>query len=153
MGAGQGVGSYRLFSVPGVWILSCLEVWTFWGNLAKFMISGVPWSLLGLWLQIGHRVVSKILCSLVCTFIIIVAIIIITSISISFVVLINCLYLSQRVSPSVCFSFPSHWGGRRGMGERLSGAWLPAAGLNHHSHQQRSKARSHSGFPTGFWSV
>jgi len=37
-----------------------------------------------------------------------------SSISIYFVVLLNCLYLNPEVSPFVHFSSPSHCGGRRG---------------------------------------
>ena len=43
-------------------------------------------------------------------------------ISISFVVLLNYLYLNPRVLPFVRFSFPSYWEERRGVSERLSGA-------------------------------
>jgi len=67
---------------------------------------------------------------------IIIIIIIISSVissNISFVVLLNCLYLNPQVSPFVHFSSPSHWGGRRGVNERLSSAQLPAAGLNYDS--------------------
>ena len=51
--------------------------------------------------------------------------------SIFLVVLLNCLYLSPWVSPFVHFFSPSHCGGRGGVSEQLSGAWFPAAGLNH----------------------
>ena len=53
-----------------------------------------------------------------------------SSSSISFVVLLNCLYLNPRVSFFGHFFSPSCWGGRRGVSERLSSAELPAAWLN-----------------------
>ena len=61
---------------------------------------------------------------LFCTFFsIIVTIITIISVitSISFV-LLNCVYLNPCVSPFIHFSSPSHWRGRGGVSERLSGA-------------------------------
>ena len=70
--------------------------------------------------------------SLFCIFIIIIISIII-SISIYFVVLINCLHLNPWVLPFVHFSSLSHWRGRREVSERLPSAELPAAGLNHNS--------------------
>jgi len=67
---------------------------------------------------------NPIVYSLFCVFIIIVINIssIITSISISFVVVLNCLYLNLRVFLFARFSSPSRWGGRGGVSERLSGA-------------------------------
>jgi len=55
----------------------------------------------------------------------------IISISISFIALLNCLDPNPRVSPFVHFSSPSQQGRQEGVSERLSGAKLPAAGLNH----------------------
>jgi len=61
--------------------------------------------------------------SLFCIYIIIIVVTIIIIISsISFVVLLNCLYLNPPVSPFVhCYSL-SHWRGRGGVSEWLSGA-------------------------------
>jgi len=61
--------------------------------------------------------------SLVCIFIIIIIIttITISSISIYFVIILNCLYLSPRVSLSALFPSPPCWAGRGGVSERLSG--------------------------------
>jgi len=70
----------------------------------------------------SHQVMRKIVYSFFCTFIII--IIIISSIiisNISFVVILNCLYLNPQVSPFVHFSSPSHWGEREGVRGQLSG--------------------------------
>jgi len=53
---------------------------------------------------------------------IIIIIVIIINISISFVAVLNCLYLNPRVLLFVHFSFLSLWVGRRGVSERLSGA-------------------------------
>jgi len=69
-------------------------------------------------------------------------IIIVVVVFISFIVLLNCLYLKPQVLPFVHFSSPSHWGGRGGVSEQLSSAWLPAAGLNHDT-----KTRSQPGAP------
>jgi len=67
--------------------------------------------------------------SLFCVFIMFIIInSIISSISISFVVLLNCLHLNPWVFPFAHFSSPSHGG--EGGWERLSGAQLLAADLN-----------------------
>jgi len=61
---------------------------------------------------------EKVVYSLFCVFIIIDNIH--SSISISFVVLLNCLHLNPRVSPFVYFSSPSCWGeGEERAGSRL----------------------------------
>jgi len=69
---------------------------------------------------------EKIIYCLFCIFVIIISS---SSIIISFV--LNSLYLNPGVSPFVHLSSPSWWGGRGGVSEQLSGAELPAAGLNH----------------------
>jgi len=65
--------------------------------------------------------------TLFCIFIIVIVIIItiiniIISSSISFVVLLNCLYLNPKVFPFVHFSSPSCCEGGEGMSERQSSA-------------------------------
>jgi len=66
MGVGQGKGSFYAFliSVNSNPLLSGSLV--FFGNSAKFGFSRLPQSLLGYWLQISHRVVRKIVLSIVC---------------------------------------------------------------------------------------
>jgi len=59
---------------------------------------------------------EKIAYSLFCIF----TIIIISNIS--FIVLLNCLYLNPQVSLFVHFSSPPCWGGRGGASEQLSNA-------------------------------
>ena len=61
------------------------------------------------------------------------SIIITINISISFIVLLNCLYVNPRLSTFVHFSPPSLWGGKGGVSEWLSVAELPAPGLNYDS--------------------
>ena len=107
-----------------LWVRSFPRVWTF--------ILGVPqnpWilrSLLRDLLWIGHREWEKIILSIACF----ASSISIISGSISFVVLLNCLYLNPRVL-SFVHSLPSPTGGK-GMG-KLSGAELLAARLNHNN--------------------
>ena len=114
-GAGQEsallfyVSSNHLFSGSLVFLGSFVK-------FAKIHEFGVLWLLLGDWLQIGHWGVRKNVYSLFCVFIII----IFSSGSISFVALLNCLYLNPQVSPFVHFSSPSCWRGRRRVSERLS---------------------------------
>jgi len=67
--------------------------------------------------------------SLLCLF----CIIIIVSIGISFVALLNCLYLNPHILPFVRFPSLSCWGGRGGVSKWLSSAELPADRLNHNS--------------------
>jgi len=82
------------------------------------------------WLLSGEK--KCIAYSLFCIFIIIIVIIItIISISIYYVVSLNCLYLIPQISPFVHFSSPSFWGGKGGVSKWLSGAELSAAGLNY----------------------
>jgi len=69
--------------------------------------------------QLLHGEKNCIVYSLFC--ILITAIIIIIVISITFIVLLNCLYLSPRVSPFVHVFSPPRWQGRGGLSERLSG--------------------------------
>ena len=93
--------SFKIHSFPGSTI-------TAWG-LAVNQSSG------------GDK--NCVLHSLFCIFIII---IIISSsgisINISFVALLNCLYLNPWVLPFVHFSSSSHWGGKPGVSEWWSGA-------------------------------
>jgi len=72
---------------------------------------------------------NYIACSSLCVFVITI-IIMSSSIRISFVVLLSCLYLNPWVSPFVGLSSPSRWRGRGGGSERLSGAQLLTARLN-----------------------
>ena len=77
---------------------------------------------------------NYIVYNLVCIFIIIIIIIISSSnISISFVALLNCLYLNPHILPFVRFPSLSCWGGRGGVSKWLSSAELPADRLNHNS--------------------
>ena len=82
--------------------------------------------------QSSDKEKNSIVYSLFCIFIIIVIITttisIISSINISFVAIISCLYLNPWVSPFVHFSSPSCWGGREGVSKQLTSAQLPAAG-------------------------
>ena len=66
------------------------------------------------------------------SFCIVMTIVIITnSSSIYSIALLNCLYLNPWVFPFVHFFSPSCWEGGGGVSEQLSGAYLPAARLNH----------------------
>ena len=53
--------------------------------------------------------------SLLCIFVIMIFVIIISTTSISFVAILNHLYLNPRVLPVVRFSSPFHWGIRGGV--------------------------------------
>ena len=124
MGAGQGAGHY-LFSHFCEFESSFLQEFElFWeyGLFGKFheirkipkfaVLQSLLWGLILNWSSGGKK--NCIVYTLFCIFIIII------NISISFVALLNCLFLNPRVSPVVCFPSPFRWGGR-GEGDE----WLP----------------------------
>ena len=118
------------FLLLGIWIHSCLGVQTFLRvqsllgvcEIRRICDFWVPRSLLGDQLQISHCVVRK-LYNLFCIFIIIITII---STVISFIALLNCLYINPGASPFLSFSSLSCWGKRGGTSKWLSGvsSWL-----------------------------
>jgi len=97
----------------------------FFGSFAKF-VKSMSSTFCSCCLGTGCELVTEwwenyTVYSLHCKFII--SSIISVSISISFVTLLNCLYLNPRVSPFFHFSFPSCWeGARGGVSERLPSA-------------------------------
>jgi len=96
---------------------SC-QVFVFFFFFSQKLESSLGWEFKVLFgLQICCWVVRKIVYSLF-SILIIIIIIASTSISISFVALLDCL----RVSPFVHFSFPSRQGGRRGVSKLLPSA-------------------------------
>jgi len=115
MGVDRGAGSF-LSCFCG--FESCLyqefelfwEFGLFW-EFCEILDFQILQSLFRDWLRIGYWAVRK-LYSLFCIFISVI-------ISISFVVLLNCLYLNLQVFPFVHFSSPSCWG-RKGRGERVA---------------------------------
>jgi len=123
MGIGWAMGMSPLFSVSSnpLWSWSLV----FFGNFTKFtkfVSSGFCSHCLG---AVCNSIVrwweSCILYSLGCIFISSSS-----SINVSFVVLLNCLYLSPQVSSVVHIASPSCWGGRGGVREQLSSVscWL-----------------------------
>ena len=132
----------------GIQILFWLGVWTFlgvWSFLQILRNSWKPWfpgsAIAARGLAANGSLGGEkncIIYRLVCIFSIIIIIITIistiSSISISFVALLNCLYISPRVIPFVHFPSPSRWGGmgRKGRGRRVAvGSELLVAELNH----------------------
>jgi len=115
---GRALSGCRFHEVesPLVW-----EFELFLGVLKKFDISGVARWLFRDGLRIGRRVMRKIVYRLFCIFIISITIssIMVIISSISFIAVLNCLYLSPGVFPFVRFCSPSRWGE---VSERLPGA-------------------------------
>ena len=96
-------------------------VWSFLGFLWNLLLPGCVIAAWGL--AVNHSSKNSIVYSLFCIFIVMIIIISIISsgisISIYFVVLLNCLYLNPWVLLFVHFLSPSHCGGK-GRGERAT---------------------------------
>ena len=126
------VQEFELFQEFGLFLSVSWVMWNLWvwqnrwapGNRDRCPGTGSK--------SVVRRCENYVVYSLFCTFIII---IIISSSSISFVVLLGCLCLNPEVSPFIHFFSPSLCGEKGGVSERLSSAWLPAAELNHDSHE------------------
>ena len=134
MVVGQGAGICS-FSSPWVQILSCpglqtfLRFWSFGEIFAQFTKS-VLLGFCNRWSGTDCKSFTRwqenyIVYRVFCTFIIII-IISSSSINISFVFLLYCLYLNTRVSPFLHFSSPSCSGGRGGVSELALSCRLPA---------------------------
>jgi len=131
-GQGAGIGSSRFHELES----SLGQEVKLFGELSKIHDFQVPGSVIAAWgLAVNQSSGGKKNCivyRLVCIFIIIIIIIAISSrsisivSSISFVILLNCLYLNPQALPFVHFSSPSHWGvngaGVGAVSEQLSSA-------------------------------
>jgi len=95
----MGVGQEAVTSFLGCQLFS--SSWKFCGSSASSTKSQVPQSVLRDWLQTSHQAVREtVLCTACFVYSIVISII---NIIISFVVLLNCLYLNLQVLPFVTF--------------------------------------------------